>query len=132
MIDMLVLAASIACVESGTANHPEGDPRAVGRAGEVSAHQITPAMWRQCAPKNYQPTSMLDSTAVCIRILTDERERMPAKLRDEPIWLAAVYTCGRTECRRVKWNWNRLPVAKRDYAIRVANIYAEKMGRKAK
>ena len=129
MISLSTLLLAIAMVESGDAQHPNGNPARVGRNGERSEYQITRAVWRQYTwqpfnAKNTQDENLARFVAVrhiqfirgdCALYLMNERSQVEL--------IAAAWNAGHSYITRHRYNLSAMSPRVRDYAERVANTY---------
>ncbi len=119
-LDEARLLAAIAHVETGTVNLAR-PVRRVGRAGERSAWQFTPATWRRYTRTEFTQASTDATLAHLVAQLHLRYLRVELETRGQlvnPYTLALAWNAGLAGVLK-----NRAGFPARDYAERVDNIY---------
>jgi hypothetical protein len=112
--------AALGQIESG------GDDHAVGAAGEVSRHQILPAMWRKLARPGDDPTREPDARRVARQLWIEDWRRFIVATGDAPtpseayaLWAAP------TSFRRKGYRFGALSPSFRSKCVRFANLVGQ-------
>lgn len=116
-IEAFLLA--LAMVESGN------NPLAIGKAGEVTQYQITPAVWKSHAriPLSRAGDNPILAGVVAKKIIHEIRMSLPPHLSNDPFWIAVQWNGGRGACVKAEWRSAFVKRNVRDFADRVRAMY---------
>lgn len=129
MISLSTLLLAIAMVESGDAQHPNGNPAKVGKAGERSEYQITKAVWKKYADKPFNARNTQNANLSHfvahnhINFIRSDGALYLMSDQSQVELIAAAWNAGHNYITRHRYNLAAMSPSVRDYARRVANTY---------